>query len=160
MTSPETPAVEPVSVLIADDQLALEDRAEPGADQQLTTFDLDTYVYKTFTDDAAPRTIRRGRVSLGDRLVATQHLRLAGRAVGTLHTDVTVTNRVPRAFAHFTGLIDAVVHLSDGDLYATGFVDAAGQGDRYVIVGGTRAYAGAQGSAQGSEKSLAVTLTP
>ncbi len=50
------------------------------------------------------------------------------------------------------------MHLGDGDLCATGFVDSAGEGDRYVIVGGTGAYTGARGSAQGSEKSLAVTL--
>ncbi len=112
----------------------------------------------TFTDDAAPRTMRRGQVTIGDRMVGIQSVRRDGRAAGTLHTDATVTNRRPTTFARFTALIDGVVHLTDGDLYAVGFVDAASGGDRYSIVGGTGAYAGARGSARGSERSLSITL--
>ena len=55
-------------------------------------------------------------------------------------------------------MIDLTLNLTNGDLYAVGFVDAAHGGDRYAIVGGTRAYDGARGSAVGTENSITVKL--
>ncbi|MEJ7797039.1 MAG: hypothetical protein WKF42_00975 [Solirubrobacteraceae bacterium] len=113
---------------------------------------------KTFIDDVAPRTTGRGKVSIGDRMVGIQSIRAGGKTVGTMHTDATVTNRTPSPFSRFTALIDATFHLGDGDLDAVGFVDSAAGGDRYTIVGGTGAYAGARGSAKGSEGGIVIAL--
>ena len=113
---------------------------------------------KTFLDDAPPRTLRRGGLTLGDRIVQVQGVRIDGRRAGTYHTDATVTNRVATGFARFTALLQSTLHLSDGDIYATGFVDAARGGDRQSIVGGTGAYAGARGSVVGSENGAVITL--
>ena len=114
---------------------------------------------KMFLDDAAPRTLKRGRLTLGDRIVGTQPVRIDGKP-GTLHTDATVTNRRPTTFAHFTSLLQGTLHTADGDLYFIGFVDAANGGDRSAIVGGNGQYAGARGNVVGSEKGAVITLEP
>lgn len=113
---------------------------------------------KTFIDDVAPRTTKRGKLSIGDRIVATHAVRIGGKAAGTLHSAATITNPKATSFARFTAVIDLTFHLTNGDLYAVGFVDAANGGDRYAIVGGDGAYAGARGSAVGTENNITVTL--
>ncbi len=47
---------------------------------------------KSLIDDIAPRTIKRGQVSIGDRMVGIQSLRSGAETVGTMHTAATVTN--------------------------------------------------------------------
>ncbi len=133
--------------------------AAGGAQSAPRTFVVaDSGSTKTFIDDVAPRTTKRGKISIGDRIVATHAVRIDGKAAGTLHSAATVTNRKAKTFAHFTAVIDLTLHLTNGDLYAVGFVDAAHGGDRYAIVGGTGAYDGARGSAVGTENSITVKL--
>ncbi len=47
---------------------------------------------KSLIDDIAPRTIKRGQVSIGDRMVGIQSPRSGAETVGTMHTAATVTN--------------------------------------------------------------------
>jgi len=115
---------------------------------------------KTYIADVAPKSPKGPpRLSLGDRLTSVQPVAVDGRP-GTLHTDAVITNRKPAGFEHFTAILHSVLHLSDGDLYATGFVDSAGKGARSGVVGGSGAYAGASGTVQDSEKGSVVTLQP
>jgi hypothetical protein len=109
-------------------------------------------------DDVEPRTMKRGQLSIGDRIIGTQNLKSNGKTIGSQHDVATITNRKPAPFSRFTAQITATYHLTDGDLYAVGFVDAAGAGDRYAIVGGTGAYAGVRGNAVGSENGVVITL--
>jgi hypothetical protein len=120
-----------------------------------------TYVkpQNVFLDDAAPRTLKRGRLTIGDRIVGVQGARVDGKA-GTLHTDTVVTNRVPTGFSGFTAILHSVLKTGDGALYAEGFVDSANGGDRSAIVGGTGVYANARGSIVGSENGAVITLEP
>lgn len=113
---------------------------------------------KTQFDDIAPRGMKRGQLSIGDRIIGTQNLESDGKTIGSQHDVATITNRLPAPFSRFTAQITATYHLTDGDLYAVGFVDSAGAGDRYAIVGGNGAYAGVRGNAVGSEKGVVITL--
>jgi hypothetical protein len=89
--------------------------------------------------DVAPKSPKGPpRVSIGDRFVGIQSVTFDGRP-GTLHTDSVITNRTPAGFERFTAILHSVLHLADGDIYATGFVDSAGKGDRSEIVGGSGA---------------------
>jgi hypothetical protein len=115
---------------------------------------------KSQFDDVAPRTMKRGQLSIGDRIIGTEALKRDGKTIGSLHDVATITNRKPAPFSNFTAEITSTFHLTDGDLYAVGFVDSAGPGDRYAIVGGNGAYAGVRGNATGSEHGFVITLDP
>ncbi len=112
---------------------------------------------QTFSD-VAPAGIKRGRVSLGDRLVATESLTIDGKPAGTMSSDATFVNRTPTTFARFKALLHVVWHFTDGDVYSIGYVDPQNGGDRETIIGGSGAYAGARGTVVGKEHVAVMTL--
>lgn len=79
---------------------------------------------------------------------------------GTLHTDAVITNRSPAGYERFTAILHSVFHFADGDIYASGFVDSAGKGDRSEIIGGSGVYEGATGNVAGSDDREVLTLRP
>ena len=109
-------------------------------------------------DDLAPKTIKRGRLSIGDRIVSQEQLLIDGKPAGTAHTDATITNSSPSTFAHFTAVIQGAYKLADGVVFTSGYVDAADGGDQETVIGGTGAYAGAHGTLTSDDKQTVVTL--
>ena len=113
---------------------------------------------KTVFDDLPPRGMKRGKLSLGDRIVQTQQVLIDGKPAGTVSFEGTIVNPKPTTFSHFTATERIVGHLSDGEIFAVGYVDAASGGDRSTIIGGTRAYAGAHGTIVGTDNGAVITL--
>jgi hypothetical protein len=97
--------------------------------------------------DAAPKGFRRNRFSLGDQLILTTKIKRDGGVRGTSVATVTVSDPHPLNGDKAHGVVSAVYHLADGDIYAVGTVlfDDSGTG-RGAVVGGTGAYAGARGT--------------
>jgi hypothetical protein len=112
----------------------------------------------TVFDDLAPRGMKRGRLSQGDRIVSSMKVTVNGSIAATLHDAATITNPRPVGFPKFTAVLQSVLQLPDGVLYANGFVDAAHGGEQLAIVGGTGAYAGARGTVAASENGAVITL--
>lgn len=112
-----------------------------------------------FLDDVAPRTLKRGRLTMGDRIVSTQNVKIDGKVAGTLHFDATITNRKPQPWSRFTAMLRSTLVLKDGEMFGVGYVDAADGRDRSTIVGGTGAYSGATGTVVGSENGAVITLS-
>ena len=133
--------------------------AAGSAQTQPTTIVL-TYAKpdKTFIDDVAPRTLKRGRLTMGDRIVSTQNVKIDGKVAGTLQFDTTITNRKPQPWSRFTATLRSTLVLKDGELFGVGYVDAARGKERATIVGGTGAYSGATGTVVGSENGAVITL--
>ncbi|CAN5596179.1 hypothetical protein BH20ACT17_BH20ACT17_02010 [soil metagenome] len=111
-----------------------------------------------FLDDVAPRTLKRGRLTMGDRIVSTQNVKIDGKVAGTLQFDTTITNRKPQPWSRFTAMLRSTLVLKDGELFGVGYVDAARGKERATIVGGTGAYSGATGTVVGSENGAVITL--
>jgi len=112
-----------------------------------------------FLDDVAPRTLKRGRLTMGDRIVSTQNVKIDGKVAGTLQFDTTITNRKPQPWSRFTAMLRSTLVLKDGELFGVGYIDAAHGKQRATIVGGTGAYSGATGTVVGSENGAVITLS-
>jgi hypothetical protein len=97
--------------------------------------------------DVKPRGFRRNRFSLGDQLFLTTKIRRDGTVAGTAQATITVSDPHPLKGDRAHGVVSAVYHLADGDIYSVGTVlfDDSGTGEGAVI-GGTGAYAGARGT--------------
>lgn len=109
-----------------------------------------------FLDDVAPRTLKRGRLTMGDRIVSTQNVKIDGKVAGTLQFDTTITNRKPQPWSRFTAMLRSTLVLKDGELFGVGYFAHGKQ--RATIVGGTGAYSGATGTVVGSENGAVITL--
>jgi hypothetical protein len=113
---------------------------------------------KMVFDDLPPLGMKRGKLSLGDRIVQTQQVLIDGKPAGTVSFEGTIVNRKPTTFSHFKATERTVGHLSDGEIFSVGYVDAASDGHRSTIIGGTGAYAGAHGTIVGTENGAVITL--
>jgi hypothetical protein len=109
-------------------------------------------------DDVPPLGMKHGKLSLGDRIVQTQQVLIDGKPAGTVSFDGTIINATPTTFSHFKAIERSVGHLSNGEIFAVGYVDAASGGDRSTIIGGTGAYAGAHGTIVGTDNGAVITL--
>jgi hypothetical protein len=109
-------------------------------------------------DDLAPLGMKRGKLSLGDRIVQTQQVLIHGKVAGWVSFDSTIITPTPTTFAHFKATERVVGHLSDGEIFAIGYVDAAASIDRTTIIGGTGPYQGAHGTITGTNNGAVITL--
>jgi hypothetical protein len=111
--------------------------------------------------DAAPKGFRRNRFSLGDQLILTTKVKRDGSVPGTSVATVTVSDPHPLKGDKAHGVVSAVYHLADGDLYASGTMrfDASDTGEG-AITGGTGAYAGARGTLEPGHKRDVIHLLP
>jgi hypothetical protein len=113
---------------------------------------------KMVFDDLPPLGMKRGKLSLGDRIVQTQQVLIDGKVAGWVSFDGTIVNPKPTTFSHFKAIERSVGHLSDGEIFAVAYVDAAAGDYRATIIGGTGAYAGAHGTIVGTENGAVITL--
>ena len=111
--------------------------------------------------DAKPKGFRHNRFSLGDQLFLTTKVTRDGKVAGTAQATITVSDPHPLKGDRAHGVVSAVYHLADGDLYSAGTVlfDDSGTG-RGAIVGGTGAYAGARGTVDPGHDRDVVHLLP
>lgn len=114
-------------------------------------------------DDVAPKS-RRGRVSVGDRLITRQSLLDANKGrLGTLYTDCTSLGPT-RPFPRLTVLCTVTYKLADGQIVAMGATRFDDENGELPIVGGTGAYAGARGTVrpakpmQGYDSAVVITI--
>ena len=113
---------------------------------------------KMVFDDLPPLGMKHGKLSLGDRIVQTQQVLIDGKPAGTVSFEGTIVNPKPTTFSNFKATERTVGHLSDGEIFAVGYVDPASGGDRSTIIGGTGAYAGAHGTIVGTDNGAVITL--
>jgi hypothetical protein len=108
-------------------------------------------------DDLGPKGMRKGKFSLGDRLLISQPVTRDGTR-GTLTAVATVSTpgRVPASKSR--GIVSAVYHFADGDLYLEGRVDFADDSGTGAVVGGTGVYAGARGTLESTKAGDRITL--
>jgi hypothetical protein len=97
--------------------------------------------------DVAPKGVERGRVGLGDQFFVGGAIRRSDGATGTLAATFTVGNAHTVPIAKSVGTFVGAYHFADGDILFQAFgtfddVDI----DHGAIIGGTGAYAGAQGT--------------
>jgi len=111
--------------------------------------------------DVKPMGFRHDRFSLGDQLFLTTRVKRDGAVAGTAQATITVSEPVPLRGDRAHGVVSAVYHLADGDLYTVGTVlfDDSGTG-RGAVVGGTGAYAGARGTVDPGHDRDVVHLLP
>jgi len=111
--------------------------------------------------DVAPTGFRHNRFSLGDQLFLTTKIVRDGTVAGSAQATITVTDPNPLDGDHAHGVVSAVYHLADGDLYTTGTMrfDESGTG-RGAVTGGTGAYAGARGTVEPGHDQDVVHLLP
>ena len=111
--------------------------------------------------DVAPKGFRRNRFSLGDQLILTSRVKRDGTVAGTSQATITVSDPHPLKGDKAHGVVSAVYHLADGDIYSSGTVlfDDSGTGEG-AVTGGTGAYAGARGTIEPGHKRDIVHLLP
>jgi hypothetical protein len=111
--------------------------------------------------DAAPKGFRKNRFSLGDQLILTTKIKRDGSVPGTSQATVTVSDPHPLNGNKAHGVVSAVYHLADGDIYSSGTMlfDDSGTGEG-AVTGGTGAYAGARGTIEPGHKRDIVHLLP
>lgn len=110
-----------------------------------TTITVQEKVQTVVQDDVAPKS-RRGRASVGDRLITRQSLFDAHRRrIGTLYTDCTSVGPT-RPFPRLTVLCTVTYKLADGQIVAVGATRFDDENGELPIIGGTGAYAGARGT--------------
>jgi hypothetical protein len=111
--------------------------------------------------DVKPTGFRRNRFSLGDQLFLTTKIRRDGTVAGTAEATITVSDPHPLKGDRAHGVVSAVYHFTDGDIYTAGTVlfDDSGTGEGAVI-GGTGAYAGARGTVDPGHDRDVVHLLP
>ena len=125
--------------------------ATPGRAQEAGV----TYVIKPIGNerlafsDVKPKGFRHNRFSLGDQLFLTTKIERDGKVAGTSQATITVTDPGPLKGDRAHGVVSAVYHLADGDIYSAGTVrfDDSDTGEG-AVVGGTGAYAGARGTVE------------
>ncbi len=111
--------------------------------------------------DAAPKGFRRNRFSLGDQLVLTSKIKRDGTVAGTEQATITVSDPHPVKGDNAHGVVSAVYHLADGDIYSSGTVlfDDSDTGEG-AVTGGTGAYTGARGTIEPGHKRDVIHLLP
>lgn len=111
--------------------------------------------------DVAPKGFRRNRFSLGDQLILTTKVKRDGAVSGTSQATITVSDPHPLKGDKAHGVVSAVYHLADGDIYSSGTVrfDDSGTGEG-AVTGGTGAYVGARGTVEPGHKHDIVHLLP
>ena len=105
---------------------------------------------------AAPKGMKEGRLSPGDRLVETNDILRDGHVKGLFIGTAMVASPHPVAAQRAIGMIQGIYRFADGDLYVDGVVSFGTTAGSGAIVGGTGAYAGARGTLQsaGSKETL------
>ena len=80
--------------------------------------------------DVKPKGFRHNRFSLGDQLFLTTKIKRDGTVAGTAQATITVSDPHPLKGDRAHGVVSAVYHLADGDLYTAGTVlfDDSGTG--------------------------------
>jgi len=128
-----------------------------------TTITVQEKVRTVVSDDVAPKS-KTGRVSVGDRLITRQSLFGPDRKpTGTLFTDCTGVGPT-KGFSAATLLCTVTYKFAKGQLVASGVLKLDGSA-RVPIVGGSGAYAGAQGTvrssrpAKGFDSADVITIT-
>ncbi len=128
-----------------------------------TTITVQEKVQTVAQDDVAPKS-RRGRVSVGDRLITRQSLFDASKQrLGTLYTDCTSVGATG-TFPRLTLLCTVTYNLTAGQIVAAGTVRFDDDNAEIPIVGGSRAYTGARGTVktakpmQGYDSADAITI--
>jgi hypothetical protein len=111
--------------------------------------------------DVAPKGFRHNRFSLGDQLILTTKIKRDGTVSGTSQATITVSDPHPLKGDKAHGVVSAVYHLADGDIYSSGTVlfDDSGRGEG-AVTGGTGAYAGARGTIEPGHTRDVVHLLP
>lgn len=95
---------------------------------------------------AAPKGMRVGRLSPGDRVVETNDILRDGRVKGVFMGTAMVASPRTVAASHAVGMLRGIYRFADGDLYVDGVVSFGTTAGSGVIVGGTGAYEGAHGT--------------
>ena len=105
---------------------------------------------------AAPKGMKEGRLSPGDRLVETNDILRDGHVKGLFIGTAMVVSPHPVAAQRAIGMIRGIYRFADGDLYVDGVVSFGTTAGSGVIVGGTGAYEGARGTLRsaGSKETL------
>lgn len=111
--------------------------------------------------DVKPKGFRHNRFSLGDQLFLTTKVMRDGTVPGTAEATITVSDPRPLKGDRAHGVVSAVYHLADGDIYSTGttLFDDSGTGEG-AVTGGTGAYAGARGTVEPGHDRDIVHLIP
>jgi len=134
------------------------------------TITLQERIQTAVGDDVAPKSKRgpimspNGRVSAGDRLVTRQGVfDSAGKRIGLLYTDCTGVGPTKPLFQGARLLCTVTYKLPDGEIVAAGALSLTGF--EIPIVGGSGAYAGAEGTvktikpAKGYDSADVITIT-
>ena len=105
---------------------------------------------------AAPKGMKEGRLSPGDRLIETNDILRDGHVKGRFIGTAMVASPHPVAAQRAIGMIHGIYRFADGDLYVDGVVSFGTTAGSGVIVGGTGAYEGVRGTLQsvGSKETL------
>jgi hypothetical protein len=111
--------------------------------------------------DVRPKGFRHNRFSLGDQLFLTTKIKRDGTVAGTAEATITVSDPHPLNGDKAHGVVSAVYHLADGDIYSSGTVllDDSDTGEG-AVTGGTGAYTGARGTIEPGHKRDIVHLLP
>jgi len=111
--------------------------------------------------DVAPKGFRKNRFSLGDQLILTTKIKRDGTVSGTSQATITVSDPHPLKGDKAHGVVSAVYHLADGDIYSSGTVlfDDSDTGEG-AITGGTGAYIDARGTIEPGHKRDIIHLLP
>jgi len=114
-----------------------------------TTITVQEKVRTVVSDDVAPKS-KTGRVSVGDRLITRQSLFGPGKKpTGTLFTECTGVGPT-KGFSAATLLCTVTYKFAKGQIVASGVFKLDDNSARVPIVGGSGAYAGAQGTVRSS----------
>jgi hypothetical protein len=108
--------------------------------------------------DVAPLGMKRGKLSLGDRIVQMQQVLIHGKVAGWASFEGTIVSPKPTTWAHFRATVRLVGHLAGGEIYGVGYIDSAAGIDRSTIIGGTGDYANARGTIAGNDNGAVITL--
>jgi hypothetical protein len=116
-----------------------------------------TYTVKTTAQQGSVwiagggKAMRPGRLSAGNRLFEANAVRRDDGMNGVFIATVMVASPGTDAAKSAIGLMRGVYRFADGDVYVDGFVSFARPSASGVIVGGTGAYVGTQGTFTSTE---------
>lgn len=109
---------------------------------------------------ATQKGMRPGRLSPGDRVFETSDVLRDGRVKGVFIGTATVASPRTVAAGRAIGMVCGIYRFADGDLYVEGVVAFSTTAGSGVIVGGTGAYQGAQGTEKSNGSKDVLQLLP
>jgi hypothetical protein len=125
-----------------------------------------TYTLKTVKQEGSVwiagggKVMRPGRLSAGNRLFESNAVRRDDGVKGVFIATVMVASPGTVAAKTAVGLMRGVYRFADGDVYVDGFVTFADPSGSGVIVGGTGAYVGVNGTFTSTEAKDVLRLRP